>query len=182
MFRKKSICICWSPWVFYVFLYTSSSFFCSPSGVCTWTWTGSRSRLLCSGLSRWPDNRKVSHLTLPYGGTDHQADQWDQESWPRCCWDGQRCLCQWSMWPAVKLGKDRIRLAASPAPWTRGRCSGFDAVARRRWEGKGGDLCVCRCHSFLALFDCGSILTNCVEEKNSDFPLHAELISMCSCI
>lgn len=106
---------------------------------------------------------------LPYGGTDRQANQWDQESWPRCCWDGQRCLCQWSTWPVVKPGKDRIRLAASPAPWTRGRCSGFDAVARRRWEGKGGDVCLCRCHSFLALFDCGSILTNCAEEKNSEF-------------
>lgn len=40
---------------------------------------------------------------------------------------------------------DRTKLTASPAPWTSGRFSGFDVVARRLWEGRDECLCVCLC-------------------------------------
>lgn len=48
-----------------------------------------------------------------------------------------------SMWCVVKLGMDRTKLAASLALWTRERCSGFGAVARRHSEGRDeSSLCV----------------------------------------
>lgn len=121
----------------------------------------------------WFGNWRTIQRAVEEGGS--QADRWRQEIWPRCCWDGQRCLCRWSMWLVVKPGTDRIRLAASPALWTRGRCSGFDAAARRRSEGKDADLhvcvCVCVCHlpSGSTTAPTVSALNCCIEEKDTEF-------------
>lgn len=96
------------------------------------------------GSIRWTENQKEWALIQGcFGWRDSQTDQWDQGSWLRCCWDGWRCVLRRSMWCLVKLGMDRTKLTASPALWTRERCNGFDAVARRHWEGKDeNSLCV----------------------------------------
>lgn len=127
--------------------------------------------LLCL---HWFGNWRTAQWSAEKGGC--QADRWRQEIWPRCCWDGQRCLCRWSTWLVVKLGRDTFRLVALLALWTRGRCSGFDAAARRRLEGKDADLhvwrlCLCVCHlpSGSAMAPTGSALNCCIEEKDTEF-------------
>lgn len=76
---------------------------------------------------------------------DRRPDQWDQSSWPRCCWGGWRCVSHQSRWRTVRppTGMDRSRQAVSHPLWTRERRSWLGAVARRHWEGRHNLLYVC---------------------------------------
>lgn len=76
----------------------------------------------------------IKRWGVSVGGS--QADQWDQGSWLRCCSDGRWCVSGQVTQLLIRLGMELTKQAASRGQWTRERCSGFDAVARRRWEGE----------------------------------------------
>lgn len=168
---ENGSCILSHPCVFYVFWYLSFS-------LCSSVWSPRLDLVLIQVSTSllyldWFGNWRTKQWAIEKGGC--QADRWHQEIWPRCCWAGQRCLSRWSTWLVVKLGMDHIRLAALLVLWTRGRCSGFDAAARRRSEGKDADLhvciCVCVCHlpSGSTMAPTVSVLNCCIEEKDTEF-------------
>lgn len=165
----------------------------SPScGVCTGTRSGSRSRSLCSAWVGTLNGERAKCVVKRKccGWRDSQTDQWDQVSWLRCCWDGQRYVSRWVMWRVAKLGMDHTKLADSLELWTRERRSGFDAVARRHWEGRDDNLCLCVTvfkvapkHNAILFWFLLMLHYKSMHKQNFDvsMSLHAKLINICIC-
>lgn len=204
----SSVKTCWEPPVFEVGFFLSFIFFppCPASTLECTPGLGPDPGLDLSaqpGLIEWTEITEWVVKRKCCGWTDSQTDQWDQGSWLRCCWDGRRCVFRWSMWLAVKLGMDHIKLADSLALWTRERCNEFDAVARRHWEGRDDNLCVCACvcvavfgwtskenqptnrmqlsTDFSPCYTGEACLSRFLQKSTLCLVLHATLINICSC-